>query len=1063
MREQLLLAIACFISLPVSAEFRLIRRNSLQDLEKATIYSIAMDQSDAMWINSSQGLLRYNGSFLYKLQDPLPMYDIHFDGKDRIYALSDTCIVSYHTSTLNESRINLPPSDTVVSALCAGKEGLWISRGSGLWHCPKGETVPHKITSLQGGQPIKTMQLDEEGRLWIISGNSILKLKGQNPGCVLKLPSDDAIRLYFSNDGSLWVGYKTGGVAVYDRQGTLKREYHINGSNFRTFCESDEGFYIGSESELTFIDTTGQVWSPAVGTPEHQPVTSLAKSRNGQLWAGTFYSGIYKIFEENGSLRNLRYPDKLRNFKAVTQSAENEFVFLTDGNGAWRYNEDGFQLISHSERIKFQCGLYVPDDQCLYTGLYRQGMIAMQPGSEYRFTSPVSLRNSINDILNYDGKLWCATESGVIALGHQNDHWEEVLHSQSERQMISLSMDNQGNLWAAGDGLYVIRMNKEDILMREGNYTAVFCDSDCVWAAELGKGVWQLRASRATLWNDTNCDLADNFVTSISPLDSNSVILTTRSGFSVLNHENGSCRNYSNENGLVMSSARNGSVVRTGDGKFLICGLDGAAILNPDKFRPAASTVVPSIDFIHLQKRDIHIWPGQPVILSHHDNSLRIEFSNFDYKEEANGNFEYSFSSSGDDWHKADLFIPLSMVNLHPGEYTIRSRYPGSSEILTFSFKIRPPWYASIPAYLIYLLLLSIAGWHLSRLIYSRLLLTHQLREKERENEKWKNLLMKLSHELRTPISTISGNLELYLEKYGKSMMGVSYLKKAWNGTADMGKVLSSLLEIEDTDLIKFDNLPSYGTIPPIQFIPKAHSMLIADDNPEILAMLEDIFSEEYTLLLAKDGKTAYNMAIKSQPDLIISDILMPEMDGLALCSALRAEYATRHIPIILLTAHAAERNLIEGLNAGADDYVAKPFSVEILRAKCHSLIRTREALKERITPAPKSKPAPFLNAAISSVERHLYDKDLNVGTLCRELNVSKTTLNRRLGDLAGMSPRDFIEDIKLKYAATMLLKENSRVSEISDRLNFSSQKYFTQRFKKKFGETPSTYIKGQN
>ena len=227
--------------------------------------------------------------------------------------------------------------------------------------------------------------------------------------------------------------------------------------------------------------------------------------------------------------------------------------------------------------------------------------------------------------------------------------------------------------------------------------------------------------------------------------------------------------------------------------------------------------------------------------------------------------------------------------------------------------------------------------------------------------------------------------------------------------------------------------------------------------------MLEDIFSEEYTLLLAKDGKTAYNMAIKSQPDLIISDIMMPEMDGLALCSALRAEYATRHIPIILLTAHAAERNLIEGLNAGADDYVAKPFSVEILRAKCHSLIRTREALKERITPAPKSKPAPFLNAAISSVERHLYDKDLNVGTLCRELNVSKTTLNRRLGDLAGMSPRDFIEDIKLKYAATMLLKENSRVSEISDRLNFSSQKYFTQRFKKKFGETPSTYIKGQN
>lgn len=171
--------------------------------------------------------------------------------------------------------------------------------------------------------------------------------------------------------------------------------------------------------------------------------------------------------------------------------------------------------------------------------------------------------------------------------------------------------------------------------------------------------------------------------------------------------------------------------------------------------------------------------------------------------------------------------------------------------------------------------------------------------------------------------------------------------------------------------------------------------MLIADDNPDILAMLEDIFSEEYTLQVARDGTEAFEKAVKSQPDIIISDVMMPGMDGIALCAALRGEYMTRHIPIILLTAHASDRNLIEGLDAGADDYVAKPFSVEILRAKCRRLILTRDTLKDRVKPDVKSKPTPFLNAAISVVEHHLYDEGLSVGTLCRELGVSKNYIEQ--------------------------------------------------------------------
>lgn len=1071
MRKILLPALACFLSLSASAEYRLIRRNSLRELDNATIYSIVMDQTDAMWINSSRGLLRFNGTYIYKLQNPLPMHELHFDGENRIYALADSCILAFQTESLALSRLHLPVARSSHSVFCAGKEDLWFAEGAGLWRYAKGTESPVPALQLEEGQTIDALQLDASGQLWVAAGTSLFRWEEGKAQPVRQLAST-ASSLHFSEDGRLWIGYKQGGASVYDQQRRQIRDYAIQGSNFRTFCDSPDGIFIGSETELTLIDREGTIWSPHVGSPEHQPVTALARSRNGLLWAGTFYSGIFLLSGEQGALSNITFPAQLQNFRAVTRSAGDDLVFLTDGDGAWVYNTDGFQLIRQSEKLKFQSGLYLPEDGRIYAGLYQQGMTAMLPHQNYAFTTPalhISSKlgkletRSINELRYRANRLWCATTSGVLSLARNGDGWEEDALHEEGKAFISLSFDAQGNLWAAGDGLYVLRTDNEDVLVRKGRYTAVCCDSNCVWAAEFGKGVWQIENRKAHLWNSDRCGLEDNAVTSITPISPTMVLLTTRSGISLLNPEKGTCRNLNKENGLVMSSGRNGSVVSMDDGRYLICGLDGAAIFDPSLLRPEISDRVPAVDFIHLQERDIHVIPGKRVSLPYRENNLRLEFGNFNYKEEANSGFEYSFSASGDDWHKANLSTPLSMVNLHPGKYVIRSRYPGGEEIQVFRFRIRPPWYASKPAFLLYFLLLIVSGWFVSRMLYSQLLLSQRLKEKEQENEKWKNLLLKLSHELRTPLSTISGNLEMFLEKYGKSQMGVPYLKKAWNGTAEMGNVLSKLLEIEDTDLIKFDDLPSYDTISPIQFIPKAHTLLLADDNPEVLAMLEDIFAEEYTLLQAHDGTEAFDMAVKSQPDLIISDVMMPGMDGLALCSALRAEYATRHIPIILLTAHAAERNLIEGLNAGADDYLAKPFSVEILRAKCRSLIRTREALKDRITPVPKQKTTPFLNAAVSAVERHLYDKELNVGTLCREMNVSKTTLNRKLEELAGMSPRDFIEDIKLKYAATMLLKENSRISEISDRLNFSSQKYFTLRFKKKFGKTPSAYIKGQD
>ena len=219
----------------------------------------------------------------------------------------------------------------------------------------------------------------------------------------------------------------------------------------------------------------------------------------------------------------------------------------------------------------------------------------------------------------------------------------------------------------------------------------------------------------------------------------------------------------------------------------------------------------------------------------------------------------------------------------------------------------------------------------------------------------------------------------------------------------------------------------------------------------------------------AINGADGLELARSMQPDIIISDVMMPVMDGLTLCAKLRSDFTTSHIPIILLTAHVSEKHNVEGMNIGADDYIAKPFSVDILVARCKNLLSSRKRLQERYSMTkPESsessdkspldkKDSQFINAVIGAIERHIHCGDLNASTLANELSVSTSTLNNRISAICKMSTRVFIEDIKLRHAVKMI-KDGHNISETADTLGFSSPKYFTIRFKKKYGKTPSSF-----
>ena len=242
--------------------------------------------------------------------------------------------------------------------------------------------------------------------------------------------------------------------------------------------------------------------------------------------------------------------------------------------------------------------------------------------------------------------------------------------------------------------------------------------------------------------------------------------------------------------------------------------------------------------------------------------------------------------------------------------------------------------------------------------------------------------------------------------------------------------------------------------------------MLIVEDDAELRTLLYSIFKRDYRVCKASDGAEGHSMAKKLQPDIVISDVVMPVMDGLSLCGKLRQDLETCHIPIILLTAQPSTGLNFESFSQGADDYITKPFNISQLEARCRNLLENRQRMRRKYSRSiagsdvvtTNDKDANFLAAATEAVERNLYKEDINVQTLCRELNVSKTILTQKIKGITGHSPGEFIEMIRFKKAATLLCDGGRLISEVSYELGFSSPKYFTIRFKKQFGLTPTQF-----
>ena len=239
------------------------------------------------------------------------------------------------------------------------------------------------------------------------------------------------------------------------------------------------------------------------------------------------------------------------------------------------------------------------------------------------------------------------------------------------------------------------------------------------------------------------------------------------------------------------------------------------------------------------------------------------------------------------------------------------------------------------------------------------------------------------------------------------------------------------------------------------------------EDNDEVRSLLSDIFKSVYQVYQADNGEMGLAIAQENIPDLIISDIMMPVMDGIELCRRIKENVITSHIPVILLTARTAVTFKYEGLETGADDYITKPFNTEELRLRVENLIKQRRILRERFSQSNSFLPSEItltspdeklIKKTVDYIVENIVGEELTVERIAKEIGLSRANFYRKIKALTNLGAAEYIRMVRIEHAAQLLCTNKLRVSEVGSMVGFADMDYFRKCFKKRFGVTPSEY-----
>lgn len=765
-------------------------------------------------------------------------------------------------------------------------------------------------------------------------------------------------------------------------------------------------------------------------------VQTLCLSRDGGMWVGTDGDALYYVKDGKSRHYTKGLPPVIN---TLMEDSEGVLWVGSYGYECYKGRNGNFSRVEGLPELPRVFSIKEDPQHNVWLGTMEHGLYCYNLHDKtMRHIDYAGLNNYINCLyVLSDGNVLAGTFNGIFNIGTRK-------HLCSEHIVYCIHEDGIGRLWlGTSDGLIVLNGDKKKVYS-----TADGMSSNAVYAI--------FEDSKGKLWFSSNSGL--------SCFDEREKVFT----------------NYSVSDGLQGNEFSKCAGLKDEEGRLWFGGHEGITYFSPNEINQSEYNLHPRITALYInnvpvstktrtggeQVIDTTLFDARHFCIAYENNSFSIELSAAEINRPAECN--YCYSMDGSDW----VSIPdgghlVSFSNLEAGIHSLRYavEYNGKrSDVEEVTIEIRHPWWSSI----------WIKGLLCLIVVAIVMLLYFWIRSKE----KIKALAL-ISHKIRTPMSLIISPLVQLIDSEENEQKLRTY-KMMLRNAEKLQHLAAQATEEEPIGPINLnDPSTSSGTDDDLTASPEipyekiqsrtTRQLIIVEDDDEVRRYLCEQLSADYHVREATNGKQALELIFEKMPDAIISDVTMPQMDGITLCKKLKKNIQLAHIPVILLTARADEESTLQGLGIGADAYITKPFNIKILRQNISNLILLRQQLRntyqDQLLQEDKQKDVVavdyddlFMQRLMNCINKHISEKEFTIEMICEEVGISRAQLHRKVKEKTNQSTSIFIRNVRLHQAAKLLVDSEMRVSEVADMVGFAQITYFNNQFKDLYGVSPTEF-----
>lgn len=1081
------------------------------NLPKGTVKKFVVDNFGQEWAFMVEGAYRFGSNTMCK-------GDMDFsetlNGKT-YFATTDGRVYAIDKANSRPRLISLPNGVNKINDLkTLNPSTLLVATNIGV--VTIGDKGCHVVSVQSPAQPTtaaKSIFIDTKKRVWVYTdGEGVVCfdsrtwqhqwLMAKAETAAAQTTSDDNF-FHEDQNGTVWLVPRGGTFAYYDEQQRQLVPYKLENPEHR-------GEYLPIINK-SFADANGNLWLTAntsdrdvslinfgyyhfrfLPVAANQEARSVMIDRQGRLWVG-MYDGQVAVFD--AQYRLLGYLTR----KGTLQPQPTVFV----------------------PRVYALCE---DVDGSVWIGTKGEGLFSVSLGKQvmqYKHDDRDKYSLSFNDVYDIDvdqrGHLWVATFGGGLNL-LSKDIYDRTIFINSNNRLKQYPIKNFqkvrrithtprgeivlsttaglvsfSNAFTSPEKLKfftnVHTQGTDNGLIGTDVLQALVTHDGKIIVATLGGGVQQveqqsLLTDKLTFRNlDSGTVNGDGMVQSIVEDSRGDIWGVCGSHLLRYKQASNNVLQYvpnSPDGFAEMSEAKPAYTQQTGT--VVLCVRGGVIAFQPQHLQNATSK--PKIVFTSVQyqgkqtpepvlRRDVLDVPSD-------QRNLTVYFSALEYGDRYLLKYAYKIEGIDKEWNYVGANNSVSFNSLPAGRHRLLVRSTNGDGVwvdnaTVLNIYAHPSFWETGWAWLLYAVLLCAA---VVLVVYIYTLRAKNVMAREMGEMKIK-FFTEIGHKLRTPLTLIGGPVSRVLENKKLDDSSRKHLEMVQRNSTNMLELVNKMLKYNggDDTYISDTNVPLQGIETTVTTEPtttdKQLRLLIVEDNDDLRSFLVDILSRNYNVLQATNGKVGLETAVRELPDFIITDVMMPVMDGLTMVHQIKRNKNICHIPIIVLSAKASLNDRLQGLKEGVDDYITKPFSAVYLKSRITNIISSRKALQQAFleqirpddqntykleSPQIEDSDNEMMKKLMSFLEEHLGDASLKIEECADAVCLGRSAFYSKLKSIVGMTPSDFLHHIRMQRATELISKSNYSFSQIAYTVGFSDPKYFSRSFKKEFGISPTEY-----